>query len=44
MMITILAAAMTILMLIATAVGFHQEAERVRLKERSDRSRGFGGY
>ncbi|RFC67318.1 MULTISPECIES: hypothetical protein [Mesorhizobium] len=44
MMITILAAAMTILMLIATAVGVHQEAERVRLKDRSDRSRGFGRY
>ena len=44
MMITILAAAMTILMLIATAVGVHQETERVRLKDRSDRSRGFGPY
>lgn len=44
MMITILAAAMTILMLIATAVGVHQEAERVRLKDRNDRSRGFGRY
>lgn len=44
MMITVLAAAMTVLMLIATLVGIHQEAERVRLKDRDDRSRGFGRY
>ena len=44
MMITILAAAMTILMLIATAIGIREEADRVRLKDRSDRSQGFGLY
>jgi hypothetical protein len=44
MMITVLAAAMTVLMLIATAVGMHQEAERVRLKDRSDKTRGFGRH
>jgi hypothetical protein len=41
MLIYILAAAMTIAMLIATAFGLHQEAARVRIEERKDRSRGF---
>jgi hypothetical protein len=42
MLIYMLAAAMTIAMLIATALGLHQEAARVRLEDRNDRSRGFG--
>lgn len=42
MMITVLAAAMTVLMLIATVVGLHQEAEKVRVAKRNKRSAGFG--
>lgn len=42
MMLTVLAAAMTVLMLIATLFGLHQEAERVRLDQRHRRTRGFG--
>jgi hypothetical protein len=42
MMITVLAAAMTVLMLIATVFGLHQEAERVRLDKRARRTQGFG--
>jgi hypothetical protein len=42
MMITVLAAAMTVLMLIATVFGLHQEAERVRFDKRSKRTAGFG--
>lgn len=42
MMITVLAAAMTVLMLIATFIGLHQEAQRVRLDKRSKRANGFG--
>jgi hypothetical protein len=42
MMITVLAAAMTIFMLIATFVGLHQEAERFRIDKNTKRSRGFG--
>lgn len=42
MMITVLAAAMTVLMLIATFFGLHQEAERVRLDKRTRRTQGFG--
>ena len=34
MMIFMLAAAMTLAMLIATAFGLHQETQRVRLRER----------
>jgi hypothetical protein len=34
MMIFMLAAAMTLAMLIATAFGLHQESQRVRLRER----------
>jgi hypothetical protein len=37
MMIFMLAVAMTIAMLIATAFGIHQEAQRVRLRSRDDR-------
>ena len=40
MMIFMLAAAMTVAMLIATAFGLHQEAERVRV--RTKRFEGFG--
>ena len=36
MMIYMLAAAMTVAMLIATAFGLHQEAERMRLQARTD--------
>lgn len=42
MIITVLAAAMTVLMLIATFFGLHQEAERVRLDERNQKTQGFG--
>jgi hypothetical protein len=42
MMIYMLAAAMTIAMLIATAFGLHQESERMRLKEKKTNLRGFG--
>jgi hypothetical protein len=35
MMIVMLAAAMTLAMLIATAFGLHQEAEKVRLDRRN---------
>lgn len=41
MMIYMLAAAMTIAMLIATVFGIHQEAERVRIEERNKRFDGF---
>ena len=37
MMIYMLAAAMTVVMLIATAFGLHQETERMRLKEKRSR-------
>ena len=42
MMIYMLAAAMTVAMLIATAFALHQESERMRLKERKINLRGFG--
>jgi hypothetical protein len=42
MMIYMLAATMTIAMLIATAFGLHQETERMRLKEKKITLRGFG--
>ncbi len=42
MLIYMLAAAMTIAMLIATAFGLHQEAQRVRVQERNARSNRFG--
>lgn len=41
MMIYILAAAMTIAMLIATAFGLHQESERMQLQEKRIKARGF---
>jgi len=40
MLIYMLATAMTVVMLIATAFGLHQEAERVRVKAKH--SEGFG--
>ncbi len=42
MIITMLAAAMTIAMLIATAFGLHQEAERVKVESKNRDHRGFG--
>jgi hypothetical protein len=42
MLIFMLAAAMTLAMLIATAFGMHQEAQRVRLDERKERLGAFG--
>lgn len=42
MIITMLAAAMTIAMLIATAFGLHQEAERVKVESKNKDVRGFG--
>ena len=42
MMIYMLAAAMTIAMLIATAFGLHQESERMRFQQKRIRARGFG--
>ena len=42
MLIYMLAAAMTVIMLIATAFGLHQEAGRVRAKVNTKRFEGFG--
>ena len=42
MLIYMLAATMTIAMLIATAFCLHQESERMRLKEKRTNLRGFG--
>ncbi|MGE3369259.1 MAG: hypothetical protein AB7I79_10865 [Rhizobiaceae bacterium] len=42
MMIYVLAAAMTVAMLIATAFAIHQESQRSALRERSNRFTGFG--
>ena len=42
MMIYMLAIAMTLAMLIATAFGLHQEAERMRFQEKRIKFRGFG--
>ena len=44
MLIFMLAAAMTVAMLIATVFGLHQEAERVRFDEKSRRTGHFGLY
>ena len=42
MIIFMLAAAMTIAMLIATVFGLHEESQRVKAKVRHGSSRGFG--
>lgn len=42
MIIYMLAAGMTIAMLIATAFGLHQETQRLRYKEQKVRSKNFG--
>lgn len=42
MMIYLLAVAMTVTMLIATALSMHQESERSRLKQRRVSIRNFG--
>lgn len=42
MLIYLLAAAMTIAMLIATAFGLHQEAQKVRIEARRNRVNSFG--
>ncbi len=42
MLIYMLAAAMTIAMLIATVFGLHQEAERLRFEEKAVKAKGFG--
>lgn len=42
MLIFMLAAAMTLAMLIATAFGVHQEAQKVRFDDRKDRFTRFG--
>lgn len=44
MLIIMLAAAMTIAMLIATLFGLHQEAQRVRFDSRAGRSGHFGPF
>jgi len=44
MLIYMLATAMTVLMLIATAFGMHQEAQRVRLERSKHRYDGFGAF
>lgn len=41
MLIIALASAMTVAMLIATAVGIHQESQRARFEARRVRARGF---
>ncbi|MCO5071222.1 MAG: hypothetical protein M9944_08455 [Rhizobiaceae bacterium] len=42
MLIYMLAMAMTVLMLIATALGMHREAQRVRIDDTKRRFDGFG--
>ncbi|PDQ20918.1 hypothetical protein CN311_11665 [Mesorhizobium sanjuanii] len=42
MLIYMLATAMTVAMLIATVLGLHQEADRVRAKSNTKRFEGFG--
>ncbi len=42
MMIYMLAAAMTVAMLIATAFSIHHESQKAELRERSRRFSGFG--
>ena len=42
MLIYMLATAMTVAMLIATAFGLHQEAQRVRARVNTKRFEGFG--
>jgi hypothetical protein len=42
MMIYMLATAMTLVMLIGTALGLREEAERIKLEQRTDQERGFG--
>jgi len=42
MLILLLAAAMTVAMLIATAFGVHQETENLRFREIRNRKNGFG--
>lgn len=44
MMIYMLAATMTVAMLIATAFGLHQESQRLRYKEQKVRSKRFGPH
>lgn len=42
MLIYMLALVMTVLMLVATVFGMHQEAEKVRAEQRKRRVDGFG--
>ena len=42
MMIYMLAVAMTVVMLIGTVFGLREEAERIKLENRSNQARGFG--
>ena len=42
MLIYMLAVAMMMVMLIATAFGLHQEAERMRFREKAAKAQGFG--
>ena len=42
MMIYMLAAAMTLAMLIGTVLGLHEEAQKVKLENRTKQQRGFG--
>ena len=44
MLITLLATAMTVVMLIATMFGLREEAERVRFDDRTDKFTRFGGH
>jgi hypothetical protein len=44
MMIYMLAAVMTVAMLIATALALHQESEEMRLSEKKSRLQGFGSH
>ncbi len=44
MMIFMLAAAMTVGMLIATAVGIHYESQRIRMDDRDDHVARFGRH
>lgn len=44
MMIYMLAAGMTVTMLIATAFGLHEEAAKARVKKAARHIKGFGPY
>ncbi|MDQ6432867.1 hypothetical protein RB623_02220 [Mesorhizobium sp. LHD-90] len=44
MMITMLAVAMTLAMLIGTVFGLREEAERIKVESRASQNQGFGAH